>query len=237
MWTTMFQEVCGWSNVPQLESGWARARIRDLSPVAFPLWCESCSTPLPSQCWLSVGVCSDAGSAVGLGARCLSSAMSGKQGDVAYSMGTGWGSPTWVETESMGRVWVNGVEGQGHSRQEKERSRGRGLYTALGSQWVDHSAYFWVFVLEAADGSAVVKVTSGFIPRRAGWQEPLGELGNWRRTFPVSLSWSFSLTTSYRPTVDGIHLPIHLSISSFHFTLFLSTGIYYVPILCEVLVK
>lgn len=140
----------------------------------------------------------------------------------------------------------NGKHGESFSKcsggarafQAREREKqGEGLYTALGSQWADHSAYLWVFVLEAADGSEVVKIMSGFIPRRAGWREPLGELGDWRRTFPISPSWSFSLTTSYRPTVDGIHPPIHLPISSFHFTSFLSTGIYYAPILWEVLVK
>lgn len=159
------------------------------------------------------------------------SAMSRKQGGGACSMGTGWESQTWIETWSTSRVWINGMEGKGHSRQMKEKSKGRDLYAAMGSQWVDFSAYFWVFVLEAA-GESVVQIMRGFTLRRAGSGSLWGRLGNWRRSFPVSPLWSFSLITSYGPTVDGIHPPTHLPISSFHFTFFLSTGICYAPILC-----
>lgn len=94
-----------------------------------------------------------------------------------------------------------------------------------------------LFVWEGTDGSAVVVKITGMdlLQGRQAGGSYSGKIGELEENLPVTSLWSFSLTASYRCTVNGIHPPIHLPISSFHFILFNSTDICYAPALFQAL--
>lgn len=111
MWTRMFQEVCDWSNTPQLWRGMARARMSILftshvPTIMWELWSVPAFSVLSSWFrhmfrWVSYHLLRRQMYGV-------HSAVSWKQGDgpVPWGLAQGVG----LESYSMGRVWLNGVE-------------------------------------------------------------------------------------------------------------------------------